>query len=168
MKPEDKEQKERDLELQKDILKGREFSLAELIGREGGGFLKGESPVPKMIQLKAELNIFITNNLYDSSGALQAVLHDLVEADDKKISANKEQPLIALSLIIREIIENENLYYEFVRQVDLKYGQMYDERPYFQSPGQAAHPEDEYTHDSVQVKLINFLETIQVLSNKTD
>ena len=168
MKPEDQETNERDLELQQDILKGREFSLAELIGREGGGFLKGESPVPKMIQLKTELNIFIKKNLHDSSGALQAVLHDWVDADDEKISAYKEQPLTALSLIVKEIIENENLYYEFVRQVDLKYGQMYDERPYFQSPDQPAHPEDEYTHESVQVKLINFLETIQVLSNKTD
>ena len=41
---------------------------------------------------------------------------------------------------------------------------MYDERPYFQSPGQPPHPEDEYTHDSVKGKLINFLESIAIIN----
>ena len=166
MKSEDERQ--RDLELQRDALQGRKFSLAELIGREGGGFLKGESPVPKMVQLKAELCIFIKNHLHDSSGALQAVLQDLVDAEDEKISANKGNPLTALFLMIQEIIENDNFYYEFVKKVDLKYGQIYGERPHFQSPGQPAHPEDEYTHDSVKAQLNNFLKVIQTLSSSHD
>jgi hypothetical protein len=50
-------------------------------------------------------------------------------------------------------LSNHELLYEFVKQVDFKWGQMYDERPYFQSPGQAPHPNDEYTHESVKKKL---------------
>jgi hypothetical protein len=149
-----------DLERQKDILQGRKFSLAELIGREGGDFLKGESPVPKITQIKAEINLFISNNLRDLSGGLQAVLHDWVNADDRKISSYQNTPLIALSLIIQELLDNDNLYYEFVRQVDLKWGQMNKQRPYFQSPGQTPHPEDEYTYESVRKKLIDLLEII--------
>lgn len=152
---------ERDFELQQDILEGRKFSLAELIGREGGNFLKGESPVPKITQLKAEINLFISNSLHDVSGALQAVLHDWVNAEDEKISSEQNQPLKALNLMIEEILGNENLYYEFVRQVDLKWGQMNDERPHFQLPGQPAHPDDEYTHESVRLKLINLLQVIK-------
>ena len=158
VKPED--DKDRDFELQQDILEGRKFSLAELIGREGGDFLKGESPVPKITQLKAEVNLFVNNNLHDLSGELQAVLNNWVNADDQKISSYQDNPLMALSLIIEEITGNENLYYEFVRQVDLKSGQMNGERPYFQRPGQPAHPEDEYTHESVRTKLVQLLEVI--------
>jgi hypothetical protein len=151
---------QKDLELQKDILKGRKFSLAELIGKEGGDFLKGESPVPKITQLKTEINLFIRNNLNDVSGALQAVLQNWVNADDLKISTYQETPLTALSLMIEEIINNEHLYYEFVRQVDFLWGKTYDERPHFQSPGQKAHPQDEYTHESVRKQLIDLLTII--------
>jgi hypothetical protein len=157
------ENQDQDLELQKDILQGREFSLAELIGREGGGFLKGESPVPKMVQVKTEINLFINNNLSDLSGALQAVLHNWVNASDDKISSYQDQPLTALLLIIDEILNNNNLLYELVKQVDLKWGQMNQERPYFQQPGQMPHPDDEYTHESVKKQLINLLEKINTL-----
>ena len=146
------------------ILKGRQFSLAELIGKEGGDFLKGESPVPKIIQLKTEINLFIRNNLNDVSGVLQAILQNWVNDDDEKITAYQETPLTALNAIIEEILNNDHLYYEFVRQVDFLWGQIYDERPYFQSPGQKAHPEDEYTHESVRIKLIDLL---NIVNNKT-
>ncbi|NQZ65375.1 MAG: hypothetical protein HRT59_25880, partial [Crocosphaera sp.] len=42
-------------------------------------------------------------------------------------------------------------------QVDFQWGKMYDERPYFQSPGQPPHPDDEYTHESVEEKLKSLL-----------
>lgn len=152
--------KSENIELQRDILKGRKFSLADLIGKEGGGFLKGESPVPKIIQLKTEIKLFISNNLKDLSGALQAVLNEQVNTEDEKISSHQEKPLTALKLIIEDIIDNENIYHLFVKQVDLKWGQMNGERPHFQLPGQTAHPDDEYTHESVKKQLLDFLETI--------
>jgi len=40
-----------------------------------------------------------------------------------------------------------------VQQADWEWGQMYGERLYFQKPGQPAHPEDEYSHESVAEKL---------------
>ncbi|MGK7953422.1 MAG: hypothetical protein AB4368_32715 [Xenococcaceae cyanobacterium] len=48
---------DRDLAIQRAILSGRKFSLAEAIGREGGGFMKGDSPVPKLAQAIAELQM---------------------------------------------------------------------------------------------------------------
>ncbi|MDJ0657888.1 MAG: hypothetical protein QNJ42_00180 [Crocosphaera sp.] len=150
---EDKQKTNRDNAIQREILAGRQFSLAEAIGREGGNFLKGESPVPKLVQATTEINTFIAINLQDSSGALQAVLQTWVSTDDAKVSQNLEHPLQALRQMLDKIINNSELLYELVRQVDFQWGKMYDERPYFQSPGQPAHPDDEYTHESVEEKL---------------
>lgn len=161
MTEEKKQDLEQDLELQRDIFQGREFTIADFIAKEGGDFLKGESPVPKIVQLKTEINFFIKNNVKDLSGALQGVLQDWVNSGDDKISANQENPLHALRLIVEEILSNENFYYEFVRQVDLKWGQMYEERPHFQQPGQPAHPEDEYSHESVKQDLLDLLAKIE-------
>ena len=52
-----------DLLLQQDIIEGRPYSLAEAIGREGGTFLKGESTVPKLVQVITKINTFIDRNL---------------------------------------------------------------------------------------------------------
>ncbi len=156
----DKDDRDRDLAIQREILSGRKFSLAEAIGREGGSFLKGESPIPKLAQAIAELQMFINQNLSDSSGALQAVLYSWVKTDTR-VSQHLNSPLIALDEILSTLIDNQNLLYELVRQVDHKWGQLYDERPYFQEPGQAPHPQDEYTHESVRIQLVGLLERVK-------
>lgn len=147
-------QRDRDQEenLQKDILSDRKYSLAEAIGREGGNFLKGESPVPKLVQVTTEVNLFIDNNLKDSSGALQSVLKRWVKSDPL-LSENLESPLKGLDKILEKILTQKGLFYEMVREADVKWGQMYQERPYFQKPGDPPHPDDEYTHESVREKL---------------
>ncbi|NCO75632.1 MAG: hypothetical protein GW795_08125 [Cyanobacteria bacterium] len=160
------ENSSQDIDLQTDIIEHRKFSLAELIGREGGNFLKGESPVPKILQLKTEIIFFINNNLQDLSGALQAVLQDYVNNEDDKISRYQDTPLKALSLMIEEVINNDNFFYEFVKEVDLKSGQMTGDRPYFQKPGQPPHPNDEYSHKSVKIQLINLLKIINKNGDK--
>ncbi|MDJ0637077.1 MAG: hypothetical protein QNJ34_28130 [Xenococcaceae cyanobacterium MO_188.B29] len=96
----------------------------------------------------------------DSSGALQAVLDIWIERDSS-LSENLDSPLIALQEILSTLTNNQGLLYEFVRQVDQKWGQMYSERPYFQQPGQTPHPEDEYTHESVRLKLIKLLDIVK-------
>ena len=154
---EDKQTTAKNKAIQQEILAGRKFSLAEAIGREGGDFLKGESPVPKLVQATTEINTFIALNLQDSSGALQAVLQTWISTDEAGVSQNLDNPLQSLKQILDKIINNTELLYELVRQVDFQWGKMYDERPYFQSPGQAPHPNDEYTHESVEEKLRTLL-----------
>ena len=48
-----------------------------------------------------------------------------------------------------------------MRQVDIKWGQMYGERPHFQQPGQPPHPDDEYTHESVRQDLLDLQVKLQ-------
>lgn len=143
---------EQNRRIEKEILSEQKYSLANAIGREGGNFLKGESPVPKMVQITTEINLFIDQNLPDASGALQSVLKHWVKSDSL-LSQNLDSPLKGLDQIIEKILNNQGLFYEIVRQADLKWGQMYEERPYFQKPGQPAHPDDEYSHQSVREKL---------------
>lgn len=145
-------QREQEENLQKDILSDRKYSLAEAIGREGGSFLKGESPVPKLVQVTTEVNLFIDKNLSDSSGALQSVLKRWIKSDPL-LSEHLESPLKGLDKILEKILTQKGLFYEMVREADVKWGQMYQERPYFQKPGEPPHPEDEYTHESVRNKL---------------
>lgn len=158
---------DRDRQLFLDAIAGREFTLADVIGQAGGDFLKGESPVPKLVQIKTQLKLFIGEYLQDSSGALQAVLKQLVDQADKQISHHLDQPLLALQGLITPILDNPTELYELVHQVDFKWGQMYEERPYFQQPGSSPHPDDEYTHESVKAQLINFLTQINAHLEKS-
>ena len=148
-----------DADLERDILSGRQFSLADVIGREGGSFLKGDSPVPRLMQVVTEINMFIELSLPDSAGALQAVLKNWVKSSTR-VSQHLDQPLVALEGMIQAILTEPQMLYEFVRQVDMKWGEMYDERPHFQRPGQPPHPDDEYTHESVRQALLDCLQVI--------
>ncbi|TVR11042.1 MAG: hypothetical protein EA395_08270 [Phormidium sp. GEM2.Bin31] len=149
-----------DNDLRQDVLLGRKLTLADAIAAEGNNFFKGESPVPILLRAVTEINGFIDKHLRDSSGALKAVLQDWVK-QDSRVSEQIEKPLIALEQILTSITTNSEILYEFVRQVDFKWGQIYGDRPYFQQPGQSPHPDDEYTHDSVQKKLTQLRETLQ-------
>ncbi|MGK7922626.1 MAG: hypothetical protein AB4080_21740 [Trichodesmium sp.] len=141
-------------EIRLEVLRGREFTLADVIGQEGGSFMKGESPVPKLVQVKNEINNLISQNLHDISGILQAVLYRWVDEDTARISKHLDAPLAALLGLLNSILENPPILYELVRQVDMLWGEMNSERPYFQRPGQQPHPDDEYTHESVYQQLV--------------
>jgi hypothetical protein len=151
----------RDRELFLEAMSGREFTLADVIAQAGGNFLKGESPIPKLVQIKNELKLFISQNLHDLSGSLQAILQLSVDQADEAISYHWEQPLLVLEELVEHILNQPEVFYELVKQVDCKYGQMYEERPHFQRPGAPAHPDDEYSHESVEVQLTDFLARIK-------
>ena len=157
----DAEELARDRELFLEAMSGREFTLADVIAQAGGNFLKGESPIPKLVQIKNELKLFISQNLQDLSGSLQAILQIEVDQADEAISHHLQQPILVLKELVEHILNQSEVFYELVKQVDCKYGQMYGERPYFQRPGAPAHPDDEYSHESVRVQLTHFLGRIQ-------
>lgn len=160
MTADDERKQNQNQEIQKEIRSGRTFSIAEVIGREGGNFLKGDSPVPRLVQARTEIVIYIKRHLPDHSGALQAILANWVQSDETYVSRHLNAPLQALVEIVESIISNQHMLHEFVRQVDVMWGQMNDERPYFQRAGQAAHPEDEYTHESVHQALTHLLQHV--------
>src|SRR5439155_19663077 len=67
----DRQRSEADAELEREIRKGRKFTLAEAIGRLAGpGAMKGESPVPRMQQAEIEIGCWLRGHLADAGGAL--------------------------------------------------------------------------------------------------
>ncbi|MGB3401758.1 MAG: hypothetical protein WBA77_03635 [Microcoleaceae cyanobacterium] len=153
LEPEQQPNQTLEEQIQCEIYQGREFTLADLIAREGGTFMKGESPIPRLVQVETEINTFISQNLPDVSGALQAVLRRWVSEDTARVSQHLDDPLQALLGLLESILDNPPILYELVRQVDMLWGEMNGERPYFQQPGQPPHPDDEYTHESVKQQL---------------
>ncbi len=153
-------------QVEAEIRRGRNFSLADLIGQEGGDFLKGDSPVPRLIQVKNEILGFLNAHLSDPEGALQATLREWVSADDIVCSRYFDQPLGALAEMLSTLLAQDVLFYDFVRRVDMQWGQLYGDRPHFQQPGQAPHPDDRYTHAFVRSQLVALLNSLQNLGDE--
>ncbi|TVP67238.1 MAG: hypothetical protein EA342_09310 [Leptolyngbya sp. LCM1.Bin17] len=142
-----------DRDVQQELRLGRRFSLADVIGQEAGNFMKGESPVPRLVQAKSQVRQCLASHLSDLHGALHQVLLRWIDADDSRISRHLDAPENALKELLEGVLQSSETLYELVRQADVTWGQLYDERPHFQQPGQDPHPDDEYTHESVRVAL---------------
>ena len=138
-------------EIRREILQGREFSLAEVIGREGGTFLRGNDSIPRPMRAIATLNHFLDTHLTDSEGALKPTLQRWLQ-EDARFSQNLDLPLMAMAETLEEMAQPPALY-EFARQVNVHWEQMYGDRPYFQKPGQPPHPEAAYSHEGIQSTL---------------
>jgi hypothetical protein len=156
-----RKQKEQDELIQREILRERKFSIAEAIGREGGSFIKGHSPIPRLDQVISLLTIFIQNNLKDSSRVLMSVLQTTVKNDRTKVAESIEEPMVYLHGLIKSYVDNREMLYELAREVDFKWGQINDEKPHFQKPGEEPHPDDEYSHEIVEGMLKGLLKNIE-------
>src|SRR6516162_3778665 len=123
-KPRSKE----DDDLEREIRRGREFSLSEAIGRMAGpGMMKGVSPITGVEQAKAEIKNYLEQHLTDAAGALAVVLLRGVSTSEPFLE-NYAQPLVVLAACVRRVLDSDYLLRELVRQTDVEWGQMYGER----------------------------------------
>ena len=151
-----------DEDLEHEVRSHRSFSLAEAIGRLGGGdLLKGASPVTKKRQAEIVVELFLERYLVDGEGALLRVLQRRVKESEILLAAGYEQPLSALNEVTDNILGSESRLQSFVRQVDAEWGRMYRERPYFQRPGQPPKRDDPYTFSSVRETLGKLLDELR-------
>ena len=125
----------------------------------GPGMMKGESPVTQTEQTKAEIERYIRQHLFDSSGSLPLVLLRQV-SNSELLLANFDQPLIVLACYVQHVLDSEYLLAELVREVDTQWGRVLGERPYFEREGSPPNPDDPYTIESVQVALSELLEKL--------
>ncbi|MGF1569485.1 MAG: hypothetical protein ACFCVD_15695 [Nodosilinea sp.] len=154
--------------IQQELRLGRKFTVADAIGQEAGGFMAGVSPVPRLVQAKTQVLHLLNQCLKDSEGALQVVLHQWIEADDAGISRHLEAPETALRELLVRIIRSPETLYELVRQTDVTWGDMYDEYPHFQQPGQPPHPDAAYSHESVRAILAACLLQLATQTSTTE
>ncbi len=151
----DKEKVQAELRVQ------QKFSVAGAIGRAGEGLMKGGSPVSEQEQAIALVAQWINANTQDPSGALKAILRRRVQDNELRVARLQKQPLSVLKEIIERLLASNYLLHEFVREIDVCWGGMYQERPLFQAEGQPADPADEYTHESVRQDLVLLLSKLK-------
>lgn len=140
-------------DIQQELRLSRPFTLADAIGQEAGNFMKGESPIPRLVQARHGAQQALKESLVDGPGALHRVLEQWLVDDERRLSQYLGHPAEAVKDLLVAVLRSPATLYELVRQTDVTWGQIYDCRPYFQQPGQPPHPDDEYTHESVRETL---------------
>lgn len=142
-----------DADLQREILAGRKFTLSEAIGRMAGpGMMKGVSPVTRKEQAVAEIQEYLNRPWADGADALSVVLLRQVKESELLLNGF-EQPLIVLAGYVRQVLDSEYRLKELVREADVEWGRVYDERPYFEQDGCPPSPADPHTLASVRTAL---------------
>ena len=154
---------EKDLEekIEKEIRQKQVFSVAGAISQAGKGLMKGASPVSEADQVDMALREWLNRHASDPSGILKEILLRKVRAAAYSIPIDLHKPHRLLRSVIEKILANEFRMQEFVRQIDVRWAEVYQERPHFERAGQAPDPEDEYTHASVRQTLTLLVEQLQ-------
>jgi hypothetical protein len=149
---------EADAELERQIRAERKFTLTEAIGRLAGpGAMKGVSPIDRKRQAEAEIQRYLEQHLVDSAGALSGVLLRLV-GESEVLLRGSERPLTALADFVRLVLDSEYALKELVREADVEWGRVFDERPHFDRDGRPPAPDDPYTLESVRTALTQLVD----------
>lgn len=144
----------RDLETQ--IRRGRKFGLTEAVGRQAGGILKGASPVAPAQQLLLQIEEILARNLADNEGSLTHTIMAQLEGNPPLLARHFDDATGALREYLDGILDTRTNLVALVRQADARWGREYDERPRFDKPDQAPHPDDPYTLAAVTSLLTEF------------
>jgi hypothetical protein len=153
----DTQRSEAEAEFEREIRKERKFTLAEAIGRMAGpGAMKGESPVARLQQAEIEIEFWLRSHLADAGGALQVVLHCRIKGSELLLN-NFDQPLVVLAGYCQRVLDSDYLLEELVRDADVEWGRVMDERPHFEKAGAPCDPDDPYTVESVRNALSGLL-----------
>ena len=149
----DEPRSEADAQLEREIRADRKFTLTEAIGRLAGpGSMKGASPVTRKQQAESEIETWLRQHLTDAGGALLPVMLRRIGASQYLLN-NLDQPLAVLSACCRAALDSEFLLADVVRDADVEWGRIFDERPHFEQEGSSPQPEDPYTLESVRALL---------------
>ena len=111
-------------EIQREMRAQQKFSTAGVIGRAGSGLMKGESPVSRQEQAITVLTQWIDQHVQDPSGALKSILRRRVRSNEMLVARHLKQPCNALREIINAILASDYAIQEFVRQVDVRWGEL--------------------------------------------
>lgn len=145
---------------EKEIRRGRKFSLAEAVARDAAGALKGASPVTPLRQMLMEIENLLETRLYDPEGSLLRTILARLENDPPLIARNFGDPARALQEFLAAQLKSDSSLESLVRDTDARWGREYDERPHFNKPGQPTDENDPYTPESVGAVLQELLDTL--------
>lgn len=126
-------------------------------GIDTKGLIEGKDLVPRQEQCLNALHTYIDHNLQDSESALILELKQYCKDQLILQSQFWDTPTLVLRNLLVQILSSESELETFVRRIDLRWGQLYQERPFFQAHGQTAHSKDPYTFESVRNSIENLL-----------
>jgi hypothetical protein len=156
----DKPRSEADEELEREIRKGRQFNLAEAIGRMAGpGAMKGVSPVTRKEQAAVEIENWLGQHMPAGNAELRVVMLRRIKGSELLL-CDFEHPLSVLAACCQLVLDSDYRLQELVREADVEWGQVNGERPYFEIEGSLPHPDDPYTIESVRKILTGFVEQL--------
>ncbi len=156
----DKPRSQADEELEREIRKGRKFTLAEAVGRMAGpGAMKGASPVPREQQAEVEIEEWLRRHMTAGDGELQVVLLRRIKGSELLLH-NFERPLFVLAAYCRQVLDSDYRLHELVREADVEWGRVNGERPHFEVEGSPPDPDDPYTFESVRKTLAGLIEQL--------
>lgn len=145
-------------DIEREIRRGRKFSVSDAIGRlGGGGLLKGASPVPPMQQTEAAIANYLGSHLDDPGGVLAQVMLRYVKTSEILIE-NFDRPAVVLAGYVNQVLNSETMLKDLVREADVERGRMLGERPQFEREGRPPDPDDPYTVASVRDALTRLLQ----------
>jgi hypothetical protein len=157
-----KKRSEADAKLEREVRQGRKFTLEEAIGRMAGpGAMKGASPVTRRQQTEFAIASWLRSHLADAGGPLEVVLLRRVKGSELLLK-DFDEPLAVLGSYCQRLLGSDFLLREFVREVDVEWGQAMGERPYFEIEGSPSHPEDPHTFESVRDTLSELVRQLAV------
>ena len=157
----DKRRSEADAELEREIRKGRKFTVAEAIGRMAGpGAMKGVSPIPREQQTVVEIENWLEQHMPAGNGELQFVLLRNIRESELLLN-NFDQPFAVLAGYCQQVIDSDFRLKELVRDADVEWGRVFGERPYFDKEGSPPDPDDPYTVESVRNTLSALVEQLR-------
>jgi hypothetical protein len=155
-----KQRSEADAELEREIRKGRKFTVEEAIGRMAGpGAMKGISPITLKHQAEVEIENWLTLHMPAGNGELQVVMLRRI-GESEFLLHNFEKPLFVLAALCQRVLDSDYLLKELVREADIEWGKVQGQRPYFEKEGSPPDPEDPYTVESVRQVLSRLVEKL--------
>ena len=151
-KPEDR-RSDADSDIEREIRQSRKITAKDVMAQLAGpGAMKGASPVSPVQQAETEIGNWLGMNLQDDCGQLRVVVYRNIKGSERLLES-LDRPLAALAQYLREVLANDNLLKEIVREADVEWGRVMDERPHFEREGAPPSPDDPYTLDGVRTAL---------------
>jgi hypothetical protein len=156
----DKQRSNADAELEREIRKGRKFTLTEAIARLAGpGAMKGVSPVSRMQQAGVEIENWLRHHMPAGNAELEVALLRHVNGSELLLN-NYDQPLVVLAVCCQQVLDSDYRLKELVREADVEWGRVYGERPHFEKEDSSPHPDDPYTFESVRKTLCSLVDQL--------
>lgn len=150
----------RRIEQEARLRRGADLTSA-LLGRDGGAHLRGASPTPILQRATLEVDQWLRDHLTAPDASLRHVLLRHLAARPDQLAAALGHPDRLLATWLPPLLAAPDRLADLVREVDMEWGHLNQERPHFDRPDRPTDPDDPYTVAGVTAMLTALLARAQ-------